>query len=93
METTKKNMLSKEVKQQMRALKMISRWRTLAFGISSIGVVLAYTGFSGSSQMLFAGICGVILTIVGFAGAAVLNLGIKNGRQNVDKIIAVLEKK
>lgn len=88
-----KQFLQKEAEQQLKALKMIGRWRTLALALSAVGVVLAYVGFTGAHASLALKICGIVLVILGFIGAAVLNLGIKNGRSNVGKLIREIEKK
>lgn len=91
MNRSRREFLTIEANCQMKALKMISRWRTLAFGISAIGVALSYAGFGAADQMMWLGITGIVFILSGFVGAAILNLGIKNGRQNVNRILNAIE--
>ena len=93
MNSLEKKRLSKEAEQQMNALKRISRWRTMAIGISAIGVPLVYAGFGVEANILGLGILGICLIVIGFICAAILNLGIRNGRRNVGKILLILEEK
>lgn len=91
MQNLEKKRLSLESEQQLKALKMIGRWRTLALALSAVGIALAYYGFHGAAKNLSMGIPGILLIVVGFAGAAILNLGIRNGKRNVEKMIRLLE--
>lgn len=91
MNRSKREFLTTEANCQVKALKMISRWRTLAVGISAIGVALSYAGFDAADQMIWLGVTGIVFIIFGFVGAAILNLGIKNGRQNVNRILNAIE--
>ena len=93
MNVVEKRRLSKEAGQQINALKKISRWRTIAIAVSTIGVALAYAGIAGTDQNLFFGIFGIILAIVSIGCAVFINLGLKNGRRNVEKILNVLGEK
>lgn len=86
----KKNRLSQEAELQMKALARISRWKTAALFISAVGAAFVYAGFAGIQRNLFLGIPGILLTAAGFGSAAVFNLGLKNGRRNVEKILNVL---
>lgn len=58
---------------------------------SAIGVALSYAGFGAADQMIWLGVTGIVFIIFGFVGAAILNLGIKNGRQNVNRILNAIE--
>lgn len=86
----KENLIS-ETKMQTAALRRINTWKKLAIIVSAVGVAVAYAGFSGTPSHLFLGILGIFLTIVGFAAAALFNLGIKNGRRNVEKMICAID--
>jgi len=86
-----KNRLSKEVKLQTNALQRISRWKTTAIALSTLGVALTYAGFASESSHLFFGISGILLILLGTAGAVVLNLGLKNGKRNVEKMLNLLK--
>ncbi len=91
MNTVKKEYLMTEVKMQTAALKKINVWKKLAILVSTIGAALAYGGLAGTPSHLFYSISGILLTIAGFAAAVVLNLGIKNGRRNVEKMIQAID--
>ncbi len=86
-----KNRLSQEAALQIKALGRIDRWKKTALVLSSLGVAFAYAGFGGQIPNRFFGILGIALITAGAAGAAVFNLGLKNGRRNVDKILSLLE--
>ncbi len=91
MNKSKKEFLAAEADSQLKALKTISHWRTLALAVSAIGVALTYAGFAAADRMIWLGITGILLIVSGFFGAAVFNLGIKNGRQNVNRILEAIE--
>lgn len=91
MNHSKKNYLTIEANQQMKALKMIGRWRTISIGISAVGVTLAYAGFCGASSLIWMGVIGVLFVVIGFILAAIFNLGIRNGKRNVNRILNVIE--
>lgn len=93
MNAVEKRKLRMEAEMQMRALKKINVWKTIAIALSTIGVALTYAGLAGAKITLFLGIPGIILVLVGIAGAAVLNLGLKNGRRNVEKMLEILDQK
>lgn len=90
MNAVERNRLSQEANMQITALKKISRWKTIAIALSTIGVALAYAGFAGGDGRLFFGILGILMAFLGAAGAVVLNLGLKNGRRNVEKMLNLL---
>lgn len=91
MDAVEKRNLSKEAQMQMNALKKIGLWRNIAFAVSTLGVAIAYAGLAGMGRNLFLGILGIVLILAGFASAILFNLGIKNGKRNVEKILNLLE--
>ena len=82
-----KKRLSKEAELQLSALKIINRWKTLALALSAIGVALTYAGLAGTVRNLPLSILGIAAILIGAASAIVLNLGLKNGRRNVEKML------
>ena len=84
--------LSKEAKMQIKALKKISQWKTFALGISVIGVAVTYAGIAGAEKNIFMSILGIAILIISTIVAIILNLGLKNGRKNVEKMLNVLKK-
>lgn len=92
MSTGERNTLSREAKMQSEMLSRLTVWFRIAMAASTVGVVLAYWGLSGHSWRMAAGAAGILITILCAAAAAVINLGIRNGRKNVEKILTVLER-
>lgn len=90
MNIQEKNRLSQEARLQMKALDQINRWKMIALFVSAVGAAFVYAGFAGIQRNLFLGIPGILLIIGGFVSAAVFNLGIKNGRRNVEKMLNLL---
>lgn len=90
MNAMEKESLIKEAEMQLSALKKINAWKRIALIVSTFGVAAAYAGFSGAPASPFLGILGILLIIAGIFAAAVINLGLKNGRRNVEKIINVI---
>lgn len=91
MDAEKRNFLSQEAKMQKRALQKISLWKNIAVAVSTIGLAMLYAGEAGADKNLFLCIPGVMIMAAGLICGLILNLGLKNGRKNVEKIIAVLE--
>lgn len=91
MNVAERNWLSREAALQMKALGQIDRWKNTALALSAIGVAFLYAGFGGQGANLFFGISGILLILAGVGSAAVLNLGLRNGKRNVEKILNRLE--
>ena len=91
MTVEKKKFLTQEAYAQLKAIRAIGHWKNMALGLSAVGAAVTYLGFVNQTQSLLMKITGIILLILGFLGAAVLNLGIKNGKNNVNKILQVIE--
>ncbi len=92
MNANEKKRMMKEAEMQIKALKKIDKWKLGAIAFSTIGVALTYAGMAGDSRHLFLGILGIILIIVSMAAAFLLNLGLRNGRRNIEKILNAVEK-
>lgn len=75
----------------MKALAQINRWKATALFVSALGAAFAYAGFAGTQRNLFLAIPGILLILAGFGSAAVFNLGIKNGRRNVERMLNILD--
>ena len=93
MNAAEKRKISIDAQKQIEALRKSDIWKNIAIVVSSLGVAAAYAGFAGTSRNLFLGIPGVIIILLGAGSALILNLGLRNGRQNVRKMLEVLEKK
>ncbi len=84
------NPLVDEARQQTLALQRLQVWLRLAYAGISIGVLVAYWGFSESGGVVF-GVIGVIMAIISFAIAMVLRTGIDHGRKNVNAMLEELQ--
>ena len=88
MNVNEKNKIIREAQQQTAALKKISRWKMIAMAVSTLGVALAYAGLAGFIQSPPLGVAG---TVIAAGAALIFNLGLKNGRRNVTKMLKILE--
>lgn len=86
-----RNTLLREAAQQKDALRRLSGWLRNAMLLSSCAAVLAWWGLSGAGLRLACGVAGIVLAAVSVACAAILGLGIRNGRRNVAHILKVVE--
>lgn len=92
MNVTERRRLSQEAALQTKALGQIEGWKKIALALSAVGVAFTYAGYAGQIPHIFFGIFGIILIIAGTGSAVVLNLGIRNGKRNVEKILGLLER-
>lgn len=91
MNAEKRSILSQEAEMQMRALHKISVWKNIAIAVSTLGIALLYAGTAGADRHIALCILGAAVMAVSLICGLILNLGLKNGRKNVEKIMAVLE--
>lgn len=89
--TLSKKTLLLEAQQQKDALKRLQGWLRNAMLLSSCAAVLAWWGLSGGGFRLACGVAGIVLAAVSVACAALIGLGIHNGRRNVDHILKAVE--
>ena len=92
MNANEKKRMMKEAEMQLKALKIINKWKLGAIALSTIGVALTYAGMAGNNRHLYLGIPGIILMVTSVIAALLLNLGLRNGRRNVEKILNVVGK-
>ena len=93
MTTQTKTQQLKEIEFQTKMLNNLKKWIRNLIIISSIGIVLAYWGLAVQSKMPFTilGVVGIIITVVGVILCVVIGLGMKRGKENVDKIIQLVK--
>ena len=93
MTTQTKTQQLKEIEFQTKMLNNLKKWIRNLIIISSIGIVLAYWGLAVQSKMPFTilGVVGIIITVVSVILCAVIGLGMKRGKENVDKIIQLVK--
>ena len=78
--------LLKEAQDQTRALMRLQAYKRLAYSLVAIGVILVWWSLVGGSSRV-AGIAGVVLVAIGAPSSAVLYVGIKHGKQNVENML------
>ena len=85
--TLSSSQLMQEAKRQSEALKMIGRWRTIGFVAAAVGAVLLYNGLTGASRNISLIVLGTVIVAIGMTAAILCDMGIRNGRRNVEKIL------
>ena len=83
--------LTVEASLQAKEIKKLEKWLRMFLSVSSIFLVTAYWGFQGKGLRFAAGVTGIILTAACFLLAAVINLGIKKGRENIRRMLNIAE--
>ena len=93
MTTQTKTQQLKEIEFQTKMLNNLKKWIRNLIIISSIGIVLAYWGLEVQSKIPFTilGVVGIIITVVSVILCVVIGLGMKRGKENVDKIIQLIK--
>ena len=93
MTTQTKTQQLKEIEFQTKMLNNLKKWIRNLIIISSIVIVLAYWGLAVQSKMPFTilGVVGIIITVVSVILCVVIGLGMKRGKENVDKIIQLVK--
>lgn len=88
METQLKQSYVQEVKYQTKMLNNLKRWLRNFIIFSSLSLVLIISG--PSVHPVFKPI-GIVLMLFAVVGCIVIGLGIKNGKDNIEKILKTLE--
>ena len=91
MNADERKYLSQEVEMQTQALRKIALWKNCAIAVSTIGMALLYAGIAGAVNRSLFCILGIIIMAVGLFCGLIINLGLKNGRRNVEKMLVVLK--
>lgn len=92
MKAEEKKQMMYEANMQNKMLVNLSKWFRNIMTLSSIGVVIAYYGLSGSGVKFAFGIFGVLFTVICVIACLLINLGIRNGRKNVNHILKLINK-
>ena len=73
-----------EARQQKKALALMGRWRNALFVLTTCLLVLAVFGFRKGAVP---GVVAVVLAAVCFLLLLLVNLSIRNGHRNVERIL------
>lgn len=88
METKLKNNYIEEVKYQMRMLNHLKRWLKTFSIFSSISLILI---IFGPSVHFLVRPFAIVMMIISIFACVIIGLGLKNGKDNVSKIIDYIE--
>ncbi len=83
--------LTVEASLQAKEIKKLEKWLRMFLSVSSIFLVTAYWGIQGKGIRFAAGVTGIMLTAACFLLAAIINLGIKKGRENIRRMLNLAE--
>ncbi len=82
-----------EARKQKAALETIGNWRRILFIVTSMLLVLAVFGLRQSGALFALGVAAAIAAAISCAAMFVVNLSIRNGHRNVERILASLRSK
>lgn len=82
-----------EARKQKAALETIGGWRRVLFITTATLLVLAVFGLRSSGVLFVLGIAAAIAAAVSCLTMFVVNLSIRNGHRNVERILASLQTK
>lgn len=81
-----KDPLLVEAEMQTKAIMRLDVYKRIAYSLVALGAVLVGVGFFGGLGTT-AGIVGIVLLVIGIPCSAVLYVGTKHGRQNVENML------
>jgi len=81
-----------EARAQTLAIQRLQIWLRLAYSILALAVLAGYWGFAENGGTV-PGVIGVLVGIVALAVVLVLRTGIGRGRENVQAMLAELERR
>lgn len=83
----------KEAKMQMQAIATLEKYNMASLATAGVGAALCYFAVTAQNRNPLFIVCSLILAIFGAVSSMVLNLGIRNGKRNVEKILNAVEGK
>lgn len=86
-----KAQLLDEAQKQKQALSVMGRWRSWLFVLTTCFAVLAASGLRQSGLWFALGVTCAVLTVLCFLAALIVNLSIRNGRRNVERLLEALQ--
>ena len=86
-----RELLIEEAKLQEAALKRLGHWAAIGMAVSSVGVVLIYFAVVQAEKRIWLIVLGTLILILGASAVITIGLGIRNGRNNVQKILRAIE--
>ena len=86
-----KAQLLDEARKQKRALALMGRWRNWLFVLTTCFAVLTAFGLRQSGPLFALGVACAVLTALCFLAALLVNLSIRNGHRNVERLLEALQ--
>ncbi|MBQ9346965.1 MAG: hypothetical protein IJT94_06430 [Oscillibacter sp.] len=86
-----KEQLLDEAQKQKQALEVIGVWRRWLFSLTTVLLVLSAVGLQRSGAVFVLGVIAAVLTAVCFVLLLLVNLSIRNGHRNVERILDSLQ--
>jgi hypothetical protein len=86
-----RELLIEEAKLHEAALKRLGHWAAIGMAVSSVGVVLIYFAVAPAEKRIWLIVTGALVLILGASAVITIGLGIRNGRNNVQKILRAIE--
>ena len=83
----------KEAKMQMQAIATLEKYNMASLATAGVGAALCYFAVTAANRNPLFIVCSLMLAIFGAVSSMVLNLGIRNGKRNVEKILNAVEGK
>ncbi len=80
-----------EARKQKAALTTIGSWRRILFILTSTLLVVAVFGLQQSGWMFGLGVAAAVIAVISCILMFVVNLSIRNGNRNVEKILQSLQ--
>ena len=84
MSNMNKKVLLDEAEKQTKEIQNLKKWLRSSIGLSTITMIIAYFGITGLGLRFICGILGILFTIIFVGSAFLVNLGIKNGKKNIE---------
>ena len=82
---------SEEARMQKKALATMGTWRLALFVIATCFAVLAFFGIQTGAGWFVPGVIAAVLAGISLLLAFIVNLSIRNGHRNVEKILESLK--
>jgi hypothetical protein len=82
-----KEQLIDEAQKQKKALAMMGHWRSCLFVLTTTLMVLSAFGLRKSGAAFVLGVIAAIFAALCFAMLLLVNLSIRNGRRNVERLL------
>ncbi len=86
-----KAQLLDEAQKQKKALSIMGRWRSWLFVLTACAAVLAAFGLRQSGPAFVVGVVSAILGALLFVSLLLVNLSIRNGHRNVERLLEALQ--